>query len=117
MDGTLAQAHELTHRFLGLMRHHSGEGLDTWRKRVPRIREFLTFARSLERDKAAIGAGLTLPYSTGPVEGYSNRLKLDLSASICDHLNLLAKPMRCIQYNLLCLHGPVGGWRWTGGRS
>jgi transposase len=78
MDGTLAQARELTQGFLNLIRHHSGEGLDTWRKRVraSTVREFLTFARSVERDKAAIVAGLTLPYSTGPVEGHINRLKL-----------------------------------------
>ena len=78
MDGTLAQARELTHGFLDLIRHHSGEGLDTWLKdvRASRVREFLIFARSLERDKAAILAGLTLPYSTGPVEGHINRLKL-----------------------------------------
>lgn len=78
MDGTLAQARELTHRFLDLIRHHSGEGLDTWLKdvRAFTVREFLTFARSVERDKPAILAGLTLPYSTGPVEGYINRLKL-----------------------------------------
>ena len=84
MDGTLAQARELTHGFLDLIRHHSGVGLDTWRKRVraSKVREFLIFARSLERDKAAILAGLTLPYSTGPVEGHINRLKLDLSASL-----------------------------------
>jgi hypothetical protein len=31
------------------------------------VREFLTFARSLERDKAAIVAGLMLPYSTDHV--------------------------------------------------
>lgn len=78
MDGTLAQARELTHRFLDLIRHHSGEGLDTWLKdvRTSSVREFLLFARSVERDKAAILAGLTLPYSTGPVEGHINRLKL-----------------------------------------
>ena len=78
MDGTLAQARELTHGFLDLIRHHSGEGLDTWLKdvRASSVREFLTFARSVERDKAAILAGLTLPYSTGPVEGHINRLKL-----------------------------------------
>jgi len=78
MDGTLAQARELTHGFLDLIRHHSGEGLDAWRKRVRActVREFLTFARSVEGDKAAILAGLTLPYSTGPVEGHINRLKL-----------------------------------------
>ncbi len=78
LDGTLAQARELTHGFLDLIRHHSGEGLDTWLKdvRASTIREFHTFARSLERDKPAILAGLTLPYSTGPVEGHINRLKL-----------------------------------------
>jgi len=78
MDSTLAQARELTHGFLDLIRHHSGEGLDTWLKdvRASTVREFFTFARSVERDKAAILAGLTLPYSTGPVEGHINRLKL-----------------------------------------
>jgi transposase len=78
MDSQLAQARELTHRFLDLIRHHTGEGLDTWLKdvRASRVREFLPFARSLERDKATILAGLTLPYSTGPVEGHINRLKL-----------------------------------------
>jgi transposase len=44
--------------------------------RASTLREFLTFARSVERDKAVILAGLTLPYSTGPVEGHINRLKL-----------------------------------------
>src|SRR5262245_58111896 len=70
IDPILAQARELTHGFLHLIRYHSREGLDTWLKDVDAsgIREFLPFARSLERDKPAILAGLTLPYSTGPVE-------------------------------------------------
>jgi transposase len=78
MDGTLAQARELTHGFLDLIRHHNSEGLDSWLKdvRASSVRQFLPFARSVERDKAAILAGLTLPYSTGPVEGHINRLKL-----------------------------------------
>ena len=73
MDEILAQARALTLGFLHLIRHHSSEGLESWLKdvRASRIREFLTFARSIERDKAAIVAGLTLPYSTGPVEGTS----------------------------------------------
>jgi hypothetical protein len=56
MDGALAQARALTHGFLDLIRHHSGEGLDTWLKdvRASTVREFLTFARSVERDKPAI---------------------------------------------------------------
>jgi hypothetical protein len=78
MDEILAQARELTHSFLHLIRHHSSEGLESWFKdvRASGIREFLTFDRSVERDKTAILAGLTLPYSTGPVEGHINRLKL-----------------------------------------
>jgi transposase len=78
IDDTLAQARELTQGFLDLIRHHTGEGLDSWLKdaRASTVREFLTFARSVERDKPAILAGLTLPYSTGPVEGHINRLKL-----------------------------------------
>jgi transposase len=78
MDDTLAQARDLTHGFLNFIRHHNGEGLDSWLKDVyaSTFRQFRTFARSIERDKAAILAGLRLPYSTGPVEGHINRLKL-----------------------------------------
>jgi hypothetical protein len=96
MDDTLAQARELTHSFLDLIRHHSGEGLDIWLNdvRAATIREFLPFARSVERDKAAILAGLTLSYSTGPVEGHINRLKPDLSASVWPSWTiLLATPL------------------------
>ena len=44
MDDTLAQAQELTHGFLNLIRHHSGEGLDIWLKdvRTSTIQEFLS---------------------------------------------------------------------------
>jgi len=78
MDEILAQTRELTHGFLHLIRSHSSEGLESWLKdvRASHMREFLTFAQSHERDKPAIVAGLTLPYSTGPVEGHINRLKL-----------------------------------------
>ncbi len=78
MDDTLAQARELTRGFLNLIRHHNSEGLDTWLNdvRASTVGQFHTFARSVERDKPAILAGLTLPYSTGPVEGHINRLKL-----------------------------------------
>jgi transposase len=78
MDSQLAQASKLTHGFLDLIRHRCGDGLDTWLKdvRTSTVRQFHTFARSVERDKPAILAGLTQPYSTGPVEGHINRLKL-----------------------------------------
>ena len=34
------------------------------------------FAQSLQEELAAVKAGLTLPWSNGPVEGHVNRLKL-----------------------------------------
>ena len=40
---------------------------------VPELR---SLANGIERDKAAVIAGLTLPWSQGPVEGHVNRLKL-----------------------------------------
>src|ERR1700719_1055453 len=78
MDSALAQARKLTQGFLDLIRHHSGEGLDRWLQdvRASGIREFLPFARSIERDKAAVVAGLSRPFHTAPVEGGINRLKL-----------------------------------------
>ena len=40
------------------------------------IRELKSLAEGMERDYAAVEAALRLPYSTGPVEGNINRLKL-----------------------------------------
>jgi hypothetical protein len=37
---------------------------------------YASFAQGLREDLAAITAGLTLPWSNGPVEGHVNRLKL-----------------------------------------
>jgi hypothetical protein len=78
LDPVIAQARNLTQRWLGLLRSHTSEGLETWLRemRASAIPAFVSFARSGERDKAAILAGLTLPYSTSPVEGHIARLKL-----------------------------------------
>lgn len=35
-----------------------------------------SFARGINRDKDAVLAALTMPWSTGPVEGKINKLKL-----------------------------------------
>lgn len=77
-DPVIAQARDLTQRWLSFIRAHSSQGLDTWLReaRASSIPAFVSFARSVERDKAAIVAGLALPYSTGPVEGQITRLKL-----------------------------------------
>ena len=55
-----------------------GEQLDAWLEKVraSQIREFQSFVLGLERDKAAVVAGLTLPQNNGLVEGKVNKLKL-----------------------------------------
>jgi transposase len=96
LDSTLAQARDLTHSFLELIRSHTDEGLDEWLKdvRASTVRQFYPFARRIEQDQAAVRAGLMLPYSTGPVEGHINRLKLDLSTSVWSSgAFLLAPPL------------------------
>ena len=40
------------------------------------IPDLRTFAEGLQREYSALKAALTYPYSTGPVEGQINRLKL-----------------------------------------
>ena len=68
----------LVQEFSQMVRTHSAKSFDTWRERVreSKVRELVNFAKSLERDRAAVLAGLELPFSNGQVEGQVNRLKL-----------------------------------------
>ena len=61
-----------------MIREQTGQQLDTWRSSVAasHLPELESFAKGIQHDKAAVCAGLTLPYSNGPVEGHVNRLKL-----------------------------------------
>jgi len=61
-----------------MIREQTGQQLDTWliSAEASRLPELEAFARGIQHDKAAVQAGLTLPWSTGPVEGHVNRLKL-----------------------------------------
>jgi transposase len=74
----LHSARELVQAFFRLVRQRDGEGLDGWMGTVERsgIPELVQFAAGLRRDWEAVVAGLTLPWSNGPVEGAVNRLKL-----------------------------------------
>jgi transposase len=40
------------------------------------VRELRSSAAGLRKDWAAVTAGLTMPYSSGPVEGHVNRIKM-----------------------------------------
>jgi transposase len=73
-----AEAMTLAQDFLQLVRQRRGEGLDAWLTRAATsgLRAFQGFARGLRDDYEAVQAGLTLPWSTGPVEGHINRLKM-----------------------------------------
>jgi len=72
------QAYELVQQFAQMLRTRTGEYLDAWleQARASQIREVQSFVLGIERDKAAVFAGLTLPHSNGIVEGKVNKLKL-----------------------------------------
>jgi len=72
------QAYELVLQFAQMLRTRTGEQLDDWLERVKasQIRELQGFVAGVERDKAAVAAGLTLPQNNGLVEGHVNKLKL-----------------------------------------
>jgi transposase len=74
----LRQVHDLIHEFRRMVRQRESEGFDSWLTlcRNSAIPELRNFADGLARDYAAVKAALTLPWSTGPVEGHINRLKL-----------------------------------------
>ena len=64
--------------FAEILTQRRGHELHAWMARVgndgaPALRSFAT---GLERDLDAVTAGLTLPYSSGPVEGTVNRIKM-----------------------------------------
>jgi transposase len=74
----LAEAIALTQDFAQVVRQRQPEQLDTWLERATQstLTAFQRFAKSLREDYAAVKAGVTLRWSTGPVEGHINRLKM-----------------------------------------
>ena len=76
--GELAKAIELSQDFAALLRQRQPEKLDGWLERAAQsaLKAFERFAAGLREDYEAVKAGVTLPWSTGPVEGHINRLKM-----------------------------------------
>jgi transposase len=74
----LADAIDLTESFAQLVRGRQPEGLDSWLERAATsgLAAFRRFANGLRDDYKAVKAGLSLRWSTGPVEGQINRLKM-----------------------------------------
>lgn len=75
---TARTTHQLVQEFRDMLHTRSGEKLDDWLQAVKasQIRELQSFVTGVERDKAAVVAGLTLPQNNGLVEGKVNKLKL-----------------------------------------
>jgi transposase len=71
-------AYRLAQAFMQMIREQTGQHLDAWLSsaEASRLPEFQSFAKGIQQDKAAVLAGLTLPWSQGPLEGHVNRLKL-----------------------------------------
>jgi transposase len=78
MEAGIMRAYRLTQGFLAMVRERRGTALEAWIMAATDsgIDELARFARGLRDDLAAVTAGLTLPWSNGPVEGQVTRLKL-----------------------------------------
>lgn len=75
---TIDTLYPVVQAFRQLLHQRRGDCLDTWleQARACHIKELQRFANGLERDRAAVIAGLTRQESNGPTEGFVNKLKL-----------------------------------------
>ena len=74
----VAAAYELAQQCTSLVRERRAAVLERWlgQSHASSITELRQFASGLQKDYAAVRAALTLPWSSGPVEGNATRLKL-----------------------------------------
>jgi transposase len=77
-QATVAEAIDLAEDFAALVRQRQPAHLDPWLQRATTstLEALQRFAKGLYEDYEAVKAGVTLPWSTGPVEGHINRLKM-----------------------------------------
>jgi transposase len=73
-----ASADQMAHAFIEMVRKRQASNLEGWLTQAAAsgIPELQSFAAGIERDKPAVVAALSVPYSNGQVEGQVNRLKL-----------------------------------------
>lgn len=74
----LATGYDLLQRFRALVRARDRAALDGWLRDAEQsgLAPFMSLARGIAADRAPVDAALTLPWSTGPVEGQVHRVKL-----------------------------------------
>jgi transposase len=71
----IATTVKLAKQFWRMLRERDASAWSSW-QRAARKSPLHHFVVQLQRDEAAVRAALTLPWSTGPVEGHIHRLKL-----------------------------------------
>jgi transposase len=76
-DAEIADAIALAQDFAQLVRQRQSQHLDPWLARAAEspLVPLQRFAKGRRDDDDAVNAGVTLPWSHGPVEGHMNRLK------------------------------------------
>ena len=77
-EGAIAEAITLTQDFAAIVRQRQPDQFETWLERATAsgLQAFKSFANGLRADYDAVKEGITLRWSTGPVEGQINRLKM-----------------------------------------
>ena len=77
-DADLARGYDLLQRFRALVATRDVAALDGWLTdaHTSTLPSFVTLATGIQRDRAAVEAALTLPWSNGMVEGHVHRVKL-----------------------------------------
>jgi transposase len=73
---TARMTYQLVQEFRHMLHHREGDKLDNWLAQAMKsqIRELQSFVLGVERDKAAVVAGLTLPQNNGLVKAKSTSL-------------------------------------------
>jgi transposase len=74
----LTTTRALVREFADMLCHRHGERLEAWAAQAENspVSELRGFSKGLRKDWAAVTAGLTVPYSSGAVEGHVNRIKM-----------------------------------------
>jgi transposase len=80
----LRLAYDLVQDFFSMVHKRQGYRLDAWLERVASsdLSELQSFATGVERDKAAVQAGLTWWINNGVVEGSVTKVKRDLETNV-----------------------------------
>jgi transposase len=74
----VATAYDLAQQFLAMVRERTADAFDPWLEACATsgVSDLVTFGAGLHREYESVRSALELPYSTGPVEGHVNRIKV-----------------------------------------